>query len=246
MGFLVCPLLLCLTPHIRVRLELKLLSLIQQSFHPAPQNSETNRGREYNNLYSLPLFISEFWGAGLNDYWISDNNFNSSLTLLCQSVPSHDLWQSLQDFKQYAVSTMIVGTAVPKIIAGKKFLGWLFQQLNKSCCNRCFNNFCRNILLEQLFQQRLREEKFLRQFCFNNFCRNILLEQLFPNMADGVWKWIQSQVIWGSDQLLLDKFFDPSTPSMRNIEHLQNPKWPPGGPKMADRVSTYIATLLQC
>ena len=33
--------------------------------------------------------------------------------------------------------------------------------------------------------------------------------------------------------LLLNKFFDPSTPSMRNIEHLQNPKWPPGRLKMA-------------
>ena len=65
----------------RVRLELKLLSLIQQSFRPTLQNSETNRCREYNNSYSLPLFISEFWGAGLNDYWISDNIFNSSLTL---------------------------------------------------------------------------------------------------------------------------------------------------------------------
>ena len=34
-------------------------------------------------------------------------------------------------------------------------------------------------------------------------------------MADGVWKWVQSQVIGCSDQLLLNKFFDPSTPSMR-------------------------------
>ena len=32
----------------RVTLELKLLSLIQYSFHAAPKNSETNRGREYN------------------------------------------------------------------------------------------------------------------------------------------------------------------------------------------------------
>ena len=34
-------------------------------------------------------------------------------------------------------------------------------------------------------------------------------------MADGVWKGVQSQVIGRSRQLLLNKFFDPSTPSMR-------------------------------
>ena len=34
-------------------------------------------------------------------------------------------------------------------------------------------------------------------------------------MADGVWKGVQSQVIGRSDQLLLNKFFDASTPSMR-------------------------------
>ena len=34
-------------------------------------------------------------------------------------------------------------------------------------------------------------------------------------MADGVWKGVQSYVIGRSDQLSLNKFFDPSTPSMR-------------------------------
>ena len=37
-------------------------------------------------------------------------------------------------------------------------------------------------------------------------------------MADGVWKGVQSLVIGCSDQLLPNKFFDPSTPSMRNID----------------------------
>ena len=47
-------------------------------------------------------------------------------------------------------------------------------------------------------------------------------------MADGVWKGVQSSVIGRSDQLSLIKFFDLSTPSMRNIE-------PPAKSKMADR-----------
>ena len=34
-------------------------------------------------------------------------------------------------------------------------------------------------------------------------------------MADGVWKGVQSLVIGRSRKLLLNKFFDPSTPSMR-------------------------------
>ena len=49
-----------------------------------------------------------------------------------------------------------------------------------------------------------------------------------PKMADGVWKEVQSQVIGRSAQLLLNKFFDRSTPSMRNIE-------PPAKSKMAIR-----------
>ena len=34
-------------------------------------------------------------------------------------------------------------------------------------------------------------------------------------MADGVWKGVQPQVIGHFKQLSLNKFFDPSTPSMR-------------------------------
>ena len=37
-------------------------------------------------------------------------------------------------------------------------------------------------------------------------------------MADGVWKGVQSQVIGRSRQLSLNKFFDPSTPSMRKVD----------------------------
>ena len=37
-------------------------------------------------------------------------------------------------------------------------------------------------------------------------------------MADGVWKGVQSQVTGRSRQLLLNKFFDPSTPSMRKVD----------------------------
>ena len=37
-------------------------------------------------------------------------------------------------------------------------------------------------------------------------------------MADRVWKEVQSQVIGPSDQLSLNKFFDPSTPSMRKVD----------------------------
>ena len=34
-------------------------------------------------------------------------------------------------------------------------------------------------------------------------------------MADGVWKGVQPEVIGHFKKLLLNKFFDPSTPSMR-------------------------------
>ena len=34
-------------------------------------------------------------------------------------------------------------------------------------------------------------------------------------MADGVWKGVQPQVIGHFEPLSLNKFFDPSTPSMR-------------------------------
>ena len=36
-------------------------------------------------------------------------------------------------------------------------------------------------------------------------------------MADGVWKGVYPQVLGCSRQLSLNKFFDPSTPSMRNL-----------------------------
>ena len=64
-------------------------------------------------------------------------------------------------------------------------------------------------------------------------------------MADGVWKGVEPKVIGRSEQLSQNKFFDPSTPSMRKIddgeekkeyENLKNPKWPPMGHKMADGV----------
>ena len=37
-------------------------------------------------------------------------------------------------------------------------------------------------------------------------------------MADGVWKGVQALVIGHFKQLSLNKFFDPSTPSMRKID----------------------------
>ena len=37
-------------------------------------------------------------------------------------------------------------------------------------------------------------------------------------MADGVWKGVQPYVIGHFKQLLLNKFFDTSTPSMRKVD----------------------------
>ena len=37
-------------------------------------------------------------------------------------------------------------------------------------------------------------------------------------MADGVWKGVYSQVFGHSKQLLLNKFFDSITPSMKKVE----------------------------
>ena len=37
-------------------------------------------------------------------------------------------------------------------------------------------------------------------------------------MADGVWKGVQPQVIGHFEPLSLNKFFDPSTPSMRKVD----------------------------
>ena len=44
-------------------------------------------------------------------------------------------------------------------------------------------------------------------------------------MADGVWKGVQSQVIGHFKQLSLNKFFDPSTPSMRKGRDGEWKKW---------------------
>ena len=38
-------------------------------------------------------------------------------------------------------------------------------------------------------------------------------------MADGVWKGVQPEVIGHFKQLLLNKFFDPSTPSTRKVDN---------------------------
>ena len=37
-------------------------------------------------------------------------------------------------------------------------------------------------------------------------------------MAEGVWKGVYPQVFGCSKQLSLNKFFDPSTPSMRKVD----------------------------
>ena len=37
-------------------------------------------------------------------------------------------------------------------------------------------------------------------------------------MADGVWKGFYPEVFGGSKQLSQNKFFDPSTPSMRKVD----------------------------
>ena len=39
-----------------------------------------------------------------------------------------------------------------------------------------------------------------------------------PKMTKGVWKGVCSSVFGRSRQLLLNKFFDPSTPSMRKVD----------------------------
>ena len=39
-----------------------------------------------------------------------------------------------------------------------------------------------------------------------------------PKMADGVWKGVYPKVFGHSKQLSLNKFFDPSTPSMRKVD----------------------------
>ena len=83
-------------------------------------------------------------------------------------------------------------------------------------------------------------------------------------MSNRILKVVYPKVIGRSRQLLLNKFFDQSIPSMRNVDdgekqekyqpsgaggtrsppatphRLQNPKWPPGGPKMADGVWKWV------
>ena len=39
-----------------------------------------------------------------------------------------------------------------------------------------------------------------------------------PKIADGVWKVVYLEVFGHSKQLLLNKYFDPSTPSMRKVD----------------------------
>ena len=53
-------------------------------------------------------------------------------------------------------------------------------------------------------------------------------------MADGVWKGVQPQVIGHLKQLSLNKFFDPSTPSMRKGDDGETGK-KTGGKKRAGK-----------
>ena len=53
-------------------------------------------------------------------------------------------------------------------------------------------------------------------------------------MANGVWKRVQSLVIGHFKQLLRNKFFDPSTPSMRKGDN--------GGKKNGKRQTFLVAT----
>ena len=50
-------------------------------------------------------------------------------------------------------------------------------------------------------------------------------------MANRVWKGVQPEVIGHFEALLLNKFFDPSTPSMRNIESPAKSKMAVRGPQ---------------
>ena len=65
-------------------------------------------------------------------------------------------------------------------------------------------------------------------------------------MAEGVWKVVRSYVIGRSDQLSLNKFFDPSTPSMRNIEPHAKSKMAARGPKNGRRGLERGPTLGYC
>ena len=45
-----------------------------------------------------------------------------------------------------------------------------------------------------------------------------------PKMADGVWKGVYPYVFGHFKQLSLNKFFDPSTPSMRKVDNGEEKK----------------------
>ena len=51
-------------------------------------------------------------------------------------------------------------------------------------------------------------------------------------MADGVWKGVYPSVLGRSRQLSLNKFFDPSTPSMRKVDD--------GEEKKEKKIMTFI------
>ena len=54
-----------------------------------------------------------------------------------------------------------------------------------------------------------------------------------PKMADGVWKGVYPWVFGRSKQLLLNKFYDSSTPSIRKLDNGK-------GEKMKDISDVYI------
>ena len=54
-------------------------------------------------------------------------------------------------------------------------------------------------------------------------------------MADGVWKGVLPLVIGHSEQLLLNRFFNLRTPSMRNMEPPANSKMAAKGPQNGRR-----------
>ena len=53
-------------------------------------------------------------------------------------------------------------------------------------------------------------------------------------MADWVWKGVYPQVLGRSRQLSLNKFFDPSTPSMRKVDDGEEKK------KKKEKIMTFI------
>ena len=57
-------------------------------------------------------------------------------------------------------------------------------------------------------------------------------------MADGVWKGVYPQVLGRSRQLSLNKFLDPSTPSMRKVHDGEKKKKEKR--KRKERIMTFI------